>query len=73
MVFVRAPKRPFCAHTKPGQQLEIHSFHSLGNTDSTLSALQEEETLSLLALAGLQAPEELTVASQNFHAEKSHS
>lgn len=73
MVFVRAPKHPFCAHTKPGKQLEINVFQSLGNTDSTLSAPQEEETLSLLALACLQAPEELTLASQCFRAEKSHS
>jgi len=53
--------------------LEIHPFQSLENTDSTLSAPQEEETLSLLALACLQAPGELTLASQYFHAEKNHS
>lgn len=41
--------------------------------DSTLSVPQEEETLSLLASACLQAPGELTSASQYSHAEKNHS
>lgn len=53
--------------------LEMPPFPSLGNTDSTLSAPQEEETLSLLALASLQAPGELTLASQYFRAEKNRS
>jgi len=52
---------------------EIYHFQSLGNIDCTLSALQEEETLSLLASACLQAPGELTSASWNSHAEKNHS
>lgn len=75
MVPVRAPKHPFThnAHTKQGKLLEIHPFQSPGNTDSTLLAPQEEETLPLLALTSLQAPGELTFASQYFHAEKNHS
>lgn len=48
-------------------------FQSFGNTDYTLSTPQEQETRSLLALACLQAPGELTLASQYFHTEKNHS
>lgn len=75
VVSMRAPKHTFThnAHTNQGKIPEICSFWTLWNTDSTLSVPQEEETLSLLALACLQAPGELTSASQHFHAEKNHS
>lgn len=75
VVSVRAPKHTFThnAHTQQGKIPEICSFQTLWNIDSTLSVPQEEETLSLLALACLQAPGELTSASQYFHAEKNHS
>lgn len=53
--------------------LEIRHFQSLGNIDSTLSAHQEEEIPSLLALACLQLPGELILASQYSPAEKNHS
>lgn len=72
---MRGPKHTFThnAHTKQGKLLEIHPFQSLGNTDSTLSDPQEEEILSLLVLVCLQAPGELTLASQYFQTEKNHS
>lgn len=72
---MRAPKHTFThnAHTKQGKIPEICSFPTLRNVDSTLSVPQEEETLSLLASACLQAPGELTSASQYSHAEKNHS
>lgn len=70
----RDPKHTFThnAHQKK-KLLEIHHFQSLGNIDSTLSAHQEEEIPSLLALACLQLPGELTLASQYSPAEKNHS
>lgn len=73
VVFMRAPKDTHNALTKQGKIPEICSFQTLWNIDSTLSVPQEEEILSLLALACLQAPGELTSASQYFHAEKNHS